>query len=367
MADDDLETLVTKRRVLVVCGAGGVGKTTTSAALAVAAARAGRRVLVLTIDPARRLAQALGLHADAREPRSLPAERLAELQITTGSLDAWMLNPDVIFENIVRTVASTPAQAERIMKTRLFKTLSEMVAGMQEYTAGEALYSFTSSGRYDLVVLDTPPSRNALDFLEAPRRLTTMFDDNALSNFTAKRAGGFFKKAAAILTSVFAKTFGEEFFDELSEFLSSFSGMLTPLRQHAIGVRNLLSSKETAFLIVTGPDEGPVADAEHLRKRLLALGLSCDGAILNRSWASVASNPQSVEAPSHIAGHAAELADWEKSRVARDRGLLLELRARFPGVPVFAAPYLISSIDTVAGIGALASGLVAAESERLSA
>ena len=167
----ELEALITTKKVLVCCGAGGVGKTTTAAALALAAARSGRRVLVLTIDPAKRLAQALGIREHMRHPTPLSPETLAQAGVTTGTLDAWMLNPDVVFEGLVHRMAPTMAQAERVLKSRLFRHLSELVAGMQEYTAAEALYELSTTGRYDLVVLDTPPARNALDFLEALGKL----------------------------------------------------------------------------------------------------------------------------------------------------------------------------------------------------
>jgi anion-transporting ArsA/GET3 family ATPase len=141
----DLAKLVAEKKVIVCCGAGGVGKTTTAAAIGLAGARLGRRVLVLTIDPAKRLAQAMGLSQHMREPAPVTKERLAEAGVTTGTLDAWMLNPDVVFESLVRRMAPTRDQADRILASRLFRHLSELVAGMQEYTAAEALYELSSS------------------------------------------------------------------------------------------------------------------------------------------------------------------------------------------------------------------------------
>jgi anion-transporting ArsA/GET3 family ATPase len=242
MAPPDLHTLVTTKKVIVACGAGGVGKTTTSAAVALSAAKAGRRVLVLTIDPAKRLAQALGIREHMRHPTPLSRETLAEAGITTGSLDAWMLNPDVVFESLVHRMAPTKAQAERVLSSRLFKHLSELVAGMQEYTAAEALYDLSTSGRYDLVVLDTPPARNALDFLEAPGKLARFLDERIISLFLPTTAKGLFKKAQELIGTVFARVFGAEFFSELQEFLAAFTGMFGPMRAHAEGVRKLLTS-----------------------------------------------------------------------------------------------------------------------------
>ncbi|MBL9037708.1 MAG: AAA family ATPase, partial [Archangium sp.] len=193
VATEALNTVITSKRVIVCCGAGGVGKTTTSAALALAAARSGRRVLVLTIDPAKRLAQALGLKDHMRTPTPIPKEKLDEAGVTTGTLHAWMLNPDVVFEALVRRLATSPAQAKRILDSRLFRHLSELVAGMQEYTAAEALYELSQSGAYDLIVLDTPPARNALDFLEAPGKLAKFLDEKILNLFLPGKTRGLFK------------------------------------------------------------------------------------------------------------------------------------------------------------------------------
>src|SRR4051794_17026632 len=149
--------LIKDATVIVCCGAGGVGKTTTSAALALGAAKLGRRVLVLTIDPARRLAQAMGIPENSVRPVTISPEQLRAVGVEQGALDAWMLNPRVVFDGLVRKLAPTPAQAERILKLRLYQALSDLVAGMQEYTAAEALFGFSTSGAYDLIVLDTPP------------------------------------------------------------------------------------------------------------------------------------------------------------------------------------------------------------------
>ncbi len=282
-----LDQLVTDKKVIVCCGAGGVGKTTTAAALALAAAQRGRRVLVLTIDPARRLAQAMGLGDRMREPAAVSDERLAAVGVTTGRLDAWMLNPDVVFESLVGRMASTPEQAQRILQSRLFRHLSELVAGMQEYTAAEALYDFTVSGRYDLVVLDTPPARNALDFLEAPGKLARFLDERILSLFLPSRTRGLglFKKAGELIGTVFNRVFGAEFFSEIQEFLGAMSGMFGPMRAHAEGVRALLTDSDAAFLLVTSPDQAALADARYFRDRIADMKLPFAGFVLNRSWA----------------------------------------------------------------------------------
>jgi anion-transporting ArsA/GET3 family ATPase len=362
-----LAELVATRKVIVCCGAGGVGKTTTSAALGLAAARQGRRVLVLTIDPAKRLAQAMGLSEHMREPAPVSRERLLEAGVTTGSLDAWMLNPGVVFEGIVRRMAPTAAQAERVLASRLYRVLSELISTMQEYTAAEALYELSSSGRYDLVVLDTPPARNALDFLEAPGKLARFLDERILSLFLPSKASGgsFFKRATELIGTVLGKLFGAEFFAEVQEFMGAMSGMFGPMRKHAEGVRKLLTSGESTFLLVTSPDQAALADARYFRDRIHQMGLPFAGFVLNRSWVRTDGfvDPSTLElSPSPPLASGLEklkaLARVELARVERDQQLLAQLQAEVPATAfAVAAPYLGEAIEDLRGIGALARGL----------
>ncbi len=361
----DLGQLVAEKKVIVCCGAGGVGKTTTAAAIGLSAARKGRRVLVLTIDPARRLAQAMGLSEQMREPAAVSKERLAEAGVTTGTLDAWMLNPDVVFESLVRRMAPNPEQAQRILDSRLFRHLSELVAGMQEYTAAEALYELSTSGRYDLVVLDTPPARNALDFLEAPGKLARFLDERILSLFLPSKSRGLFKKATELIGAVFNKVFGNEFFAEIQEFLGAMSGMFGPMRAHAEGVRKLLTGSESSFLLVTSPDQAALADARYFRDRITGMGLPFAGFVLNRSWVRTEGFVEADSlvldlSPAARAGleKLKPLAQLEHSRVERDRALLAQLRSEVPPTAfAIAAPYLGEAIEDLKGLAALAQGI----------
>jgi anion-transporting ArsA/GET3 family ATPase len=363
----ELGRLVAEKKVIVCCGAGGVGKTTTAAAIGLAGARQGRRVLVLTIDPARRLAQAMGLSQNMREPAPVARERLTDAGVTTGTLDAWMLNPDVVFENLVRRMAPSTEQAERILHSRLFRHLSELVAGMQEYTAAEALYELSTNGQYDLVVLDTPPARNALDFLEAPGKLARFLDERILSLFLPSKTRGFFKKATELLGNVFTKVFGAEFFQEIQEFLGAMGGMFGPMRAHAEGVRHLLTSSDSSFLLVTSPDQAALADARYFRDRLHAMGLPFAGFILNRSWVRTEGfvDPSSLKLELDLNPPARSgleklkgLARVELARVARDQALLKQLLDEVPATAfAIAAPYLGEAIEDLKGIGLLAQGL----------
>jgi len=367
MAPLQLQRLLQEKQVIVCCGAGGVGKTTTAAALGLAAARLGRRVLVLTIDPARRLAQAMGLGATRREPTPVPAQRLVEAGITAGTLDAWMLDPDVVFEGLVRRMATSPEQARRIIDSRLFRHLSELVSGMQEYTAAEALHELAGSGRYDLVVLDTPPSRHALDFLEAPGRLARFLDEKILNLFLPRTQKGLFRKATELIATVFTRVFGVEFYGEIQEFLGALGGMFGPMRGHAEGVRALLSSDRAAFLLITSPDQAALGEARYFRDRIRAMGLPFAGFLLNRSWVRPrqSRSPQDLELapPVPEARRTAReklqgLARLELQRVARDQALL-ELLSREVTPPAFAvaAPYVGEAIEDFEGLAALAHGI----------
>lgn len=365
MSTPDLARLVAEKKVIVCCGAGGVGKTTTAAAIGLAAARLGRRVLVLTIDPAKRLAQAMGLSQSMREPASVTRERLLEAGVTTGTLDAWMLNPDVVFESLVRRMAPTPEQAQRILDSRLFRHLSELVAGMQEYTAAEALYELSSSGKYDLVVLDTPPARNALDFLEAPGKLARFLDEKIISLFMPSKSRGIFKKATELIGTVFNKVFGAEFFQEIQDFLGAFSGMFGPMRAHAEGVRSLLTSQSASFLLVTSPDQAALADARYFRDRITGMGLPFAGFILNRSWVRTDGfvDPNTLQFESSATLDSGleklkQLAQVELGRVQRDRALLAQLKGEIPTTAfAIAAPYLGEAIEDLRGLALLARGI----------
>ncbi len=361
-----LSELVATKKVLVCCGAGGVGKTTTAAALALRAAQLGRRVLVLTIDPARRLAQAMGVAEKMTEPAPVSHERLAAAGVTTGTLDAWMLNPDVVFQGLVNRLASTPEQAKRIQESRLFRHLSELVAGMQEFTAAEALYDFSTGGRYDLVVLDTPPARNALDFLEAPGKLARFLDERILSLFlpSKKKGLGLFKKAGELIGTVFNKVFGAEFFKEIQEFLAAMSGMFGPMRAHAEGVRALLTGTESSFLLVTSPDQAALADARYFRERIEAMRLPFGGFILNRSQVRVdgLTLPDAAALSPGAYAKLSRLAQVELERAKRDSALLSQLASEVPpGSFAIAAPYLGDAIEDLKGLSQLAHGIASGD------
>lgn len=365
-AGSQLEDILRTKKVLVLCGAGGVGKTTSSAALALQAASMGRKVLVLTIDPARRLAQALGIPPHAQAPSPVPPDRLAHAGVASGRLDAWMIDPRVVFDQIVRRLAP-PGQAELILRSRMYAHMSELVAGMQEYTAGEAMFHLASSGDYDLVVLDTPPSRNALDFLDAPNRLTRFLDENVVQLFLP-REGGLLRRAGRFVGGVFARVFGEEFITELQEFMGAFSGMFAGMRREADGLRELLESPTSAFLLVTSPEEEALREALFFRDEVTRRKLPFAGFVLNRSHARLAAleHPPVPPAPfSEVVREAVAklrlLGDREQLRARSDAALLGRLtELAGEGRFAVAAPHLGEAVEDLPGLLRLARGMLSA-------
>ena len=280
--------LIDNRRIIVVCGAGGVGKTTTATGLALAAARRGRRVLALTVDPSKRLAQTLGVARNLKEPTSIPQDRLEQAGIEPpGSLEAWMLDPKLVSDRLVARLSKDPEEQARLMNNRIYRGISRMIAGMQEYMAMEALHEFYRNGRYDLVVLDTPPSRNALAFLDGPRRMGQFLDGRIFSLFVPSEERSVVRKAARhLIDRINTLVFGEQTYGDMQEFFGSFGSILKIINSNAGKMLNLLKNRdEVAFLLVTSPTDSSVDDVTDFRKRTVEMGLPCAGFILNRSQA----------------------------------------------------------------------------------
>ncbi len=366
--DTFLAPLVREKKVIVCCGAGGVGKTTTSAALGLAGAAAGRRTLVLTIDPARRLAEAMGLPEASSVPSAIPRDKLERLGLpNVAELHAWMLSPEIVFESMVRRLSSDEGRIQDILNNRLYQALSRIVAGMQEYTAAEALYTLSTNGQYDLVILDTPPSRNALAFLEAPRKLSQFLDERVIGVFLPKNKGAFFRAATDLVDRVFSRAFGDGFYEELQRFLGAFSGMFGGMRAHADAVRKLLTSNDAAFVLVTSPEPAALAESRFFRGQMDHLGLPFAGYVLNRSWAYTRGfvGPERAELPPDADSEhrlalrkLASLADSERRRAERDRELLSKLRASTREAAAIATPHLGGAVEDLAGLSALARNLV---------
>ena len=287
-----LVEVVGSARVVVICGTGGVGKTTVSAALALELAMQGKRALVMTIDPARRLADALGLEAQLNVETEIDlVGLLGEAPPPGGSLHAMMLDARRTFDELVERHARDEASQERIKSNRYYQRASESLSGSQEYMATEQLLKVVQRGDYDAVILDTPPSRNALDFLDAPGRMVSMLADGALKwlrvpeggLFSAGRASqAIFGRGRQAMFGIFERILGSEVIEGLSEFVTAFTGMLDGFRSRAGQVEDLLRSGEVAFVMVVSPSRVSLSEALYFQGRLEEVGIAFSGFVINR-------------------------------------------------------------------------------------
>jgi anion-transporting ArsA/GET3 family ATPase len=273
------------KRVVVCVGSGGVGKTTVSAALALGLAMRGRRVAVVTIDPANRLAAALGLDTLAGEPHRIDPELLGRQGVqVTGELWAMMLDAKRTFDEIVTRLEPDPERLQNILSNPVYRELSTAIAGSQEMSAIAKLYELHEEHDFDTIVLDTPPSRNALDFLNAPSRLLGFIDGRALQVFLAPSGltARLFGRTTGIVFGIFARVTGIDMFAELSRFFGSLTGVIDGFGEQARAVAELLRAPSTAFVIVTSPEPEPAREAAFLAARLRESEMTRGGLIVNR-------------------------------------------------------------------------------------
>jgi anion-transporting ArsA/GET3 family ATPase len=273
------------KRIVICAGSGGVGKTTTSAALAMGLAAEGKRVAVVTIDPARRLAHALGLDDLGNEPHLIDPARLAGHGIEVrGELWAMMLDPKRTFDELIERLAPDDRAREEVIANRIYQQLSSAVAGSQEFTAVAKLYDLDRSGRFDVLVLDTPPSRNALDFLDAPERLTGFFEGRALRVFLAPTglAARVMGAGTGVVSAVLKRLTGVDFLEDLGVFFRALGGMIDGFKERAAGVDALLRDEGTAFIVVTSPEREPVEEAIFFAGKLHDAGMPFGGLVVNR-------------------------------------------------------------------------------------
>lgn len=278
----DVDTLLDDpgTRVVVCCGAGGVGKTTTAAALGLRAAERGRRVVVITVDPARRLAQSLGLASLDNSPRriELPGE-------VPGELHAMMLDMKRTFDEVVEEHAD-PERARQILSNPFYKTLSTSFSGTQEYMAMEKLGQLRQSDEWDLIVVDTPPSRSALDFLDAPKRLGRFLDGKLITFLNAPASAGTFRLLGAgfnLVTSVIGKVVGTQFLADLRSFVSAFDTVFGGFQERAERTYRSLQVPGTAFVVVATPEADALREASYLMQRLSSESMPLAGLVLNRA------------------------------------------------------------------------------------
>jgi anion-transporting ArsA/GET3 family ATPase len=276
-AGTGLGDLVASAGILVCCGSGGVGKTTTAAALALEGAALGRRSVVVTIDPAKRLADTLGVASLTNTPSRIEGD-------WPGELWAMMLDTKSTFDDLVAKHSADAGQARRILDNRFYRNISSALSGTQEYMAGEKLYELHEEDAFDLVVVDTPPTRHALDFVDASRRLTS-FLDHRLYRLLMSPTRAYLRAvnlAAQAFVRTVSKVVGGEVLDDALAFFSAFEGMEEGFRDRAERVQALLGDDATAFILVTSPRADTVAEATFFASKLEESGISVAALILNR-------------------------------------------------------------------------------------
>jgi anion-transporting ArsA/GET3 family ATPase len=283
----DLAKVLDTHRVIVCVGSGGVGKTTTSAALAVRAASGGRRVLCLTIDPAKRLAQSLGLSELQGSEQQVSRELFQQQGLPLrGSLSAMMLDMKRTFDDLIARHASTPEQCQRILDNRLYQYVSTSLAGTQEYMAMEKLHAVRRDPRFDLIVLDTPPTSNALDFLDAPQKLVGAIDSPVMRWFVDTLQGapglGLVGRGAAFVLKGLGRFTGTEFLQHVGQFVTELNELFGGFRERAKAVYEDLKGPDVAFVIVTSPSPGTVAEAIFFTRKLREYGISPRAMVVNR-------------------------------------------------------------------------------------
>jgi anion-transporting ArsA/GET3 family ATPase len=356
-------------RIVVCCGSGGVGKTTTAAALALRAAeRHGRRTVVLTIDPARRLAQSLGLTELDNTPRRVKG---VPVEAGGGELHAMMLDMRRTFDEVV-LAHTDPQRAAEIFANPFYQAMSSTFAGTQEYMAMEKLGQLHARGEWDLIVVDTPPSRSALDFLDAPARLSRFLDGRMLRLLLAPARTGkrsVFSLVTAsfgVFSKVVQKVLGAQLLTDLSGFVAALDSMFGGFRQRAEATYRVLQARETAFLLVAAPEPDAVREAAYFADRLQGDRMPLAGLVLNRVHRPAAGTPsaeESLAAADRLAalgGHEATVEILRAhaalvAQAARQRRTAQTFTDAFPTVPtvsVAAQPVDVHDIDGLRTIGA---------------
>jgi anion-transporting ArsA/GET3 family ATPase len=362
-------------RIVVCCGAGGVGKTTTSAALALAAAQAGRTVVVLTIDPARRLAQSLGLGELDNEPRKVDVPGVA------GELHAMMLDMKRTFDDVV-VAHSTPERAQQILENPFYQALSSSFAGTQEYMAMEKLGQLRAADHWDLIIVDTPPSRSALDFLDAPNRMSRFLDGTMIRLLTAPaRAGGRagMKLVGAgflVFSRIISKILGGQLLRDISAFVSALDTMFGGFRERATATYEMLRMPGTWFVVVATPEPDALREASYFVDRLNAEGMPLAGLVVNRSHPPATTALSATRAE----GAAEEVLETEEenaelvagalrvhaermTQAAREQRLADRFTSAHPEVPIRAVPAAAGDVHDLDGLRMMGAELIDPEED----
>jgi anion-transporting ArsA/GET3 family ATPase len=382
--------LLEGKEICICAGSGGVGKTTTSAAVALEMARRGKKVAVLTIDPAKRLANSLGLPELGNQETLVDPSRFAEAGIEMrGELWAMMLDAKRTFDELVERHAPDEQTRDRILENRIYQEISNAMAGSQEYMAMEKVYELHQEARYDLLVLDTPPTRYALDFIEAPERMTRFIEGKSLQFFLKPGRFGMkmLGRSGGILFSVLKRITGIDLLQDLSDFFQSFGDMAEGFSERAQRVKDLLGDRRTTFLLVTAPERDPIDEAFYFWRRLKEAKLPFGGFVVNKvhpdylQVAEGAGSDTAGEALERLVPElersldgtpgAAELArkvaeNFQNYRMLaeRDRENLKLLTERITEDCVLEVPYFDEDIHDIAGLAQVNRYLFADAAER---
>ncbi len=363
MTFTSIEDLVERSSVVVCCGSGGVGKTTTAAVLALGAAARGRKAVVVTIDPAKRLADALGLAGLTNTPARINGD-------WPGELWAMMLDTEATFDALVSRHAGSPEQSEKILSNRFYRNIAGAMSGTQEYMASEKLYELAVEHDFDLIVVDTPPTRNALDFLEAPNRLARFLDHRLYRMVTAPTRG--LVKAVNVAAQGFfrsvGKVVGGDVIADAIAFFAAFDGMEEGFKHRAQAVEKLLRAPETAFILIASPHADTVGEASYFAKRLKEMGIEVSGLIVNR----VHPDPGGPTLPAAAAARAETLrgsaigAQFEALARLRQVALgemehVAEITSQIGSAPVRMVPYLPFEVHDLETLQAFADALITPE------
>jgi anion-transporting ArsA/GET3 family ATPase len=370
-----VQELLEGKRVCVCGGSGGVGKTTTSAAVALGMAARGAKVAVVTIDPAKRLANALGLEELANAPRRVEPERLAAAGIEgDGELWAMMLDPKRTFDELIERIAPDPGRAQEIKENRVYRELSTAVSGSQEFSAVAKLFELDREGDFDLLVLDTPPSRNALDFLDAPGRLTSFLEGRALKSLVRPTGLGMrvLGRGAAPFLAGLRRVTGVDLLTDLSTFFTLLGSMTDDFSERAREVELMLRAPTTAFVLVTSAQRAAIDEAIWFRRTLQESGLPFAGVIVNRVHHDVLGDAEAEDLraalasrlPAGLAARVAENFSDYHLLARRDARNVQRLDAELGDRPLLLVPHLDDDVHDVDGLLRVRRFLFASEAER---
>ena len=373
-----LGDILAGKEICICAGSGGVGKTTTSAAIATGMAAQGMKVCVLTIDPAKRLADSLGLEELGNEARRVDPALFEKQGVEMkGELWAMMLDAKATFDELIARQAPDEESRDRVLENRIYQQISGALAGSQEYMAMEKLFELHTEGEFDLLVLDTPPTRNALDFLDAPKRLTQFIEGRSMKMFmkptglAAKVAG----RGTSVVLGVLKRILGFDLLSDLAEFFNAFSGMVEGFQARAKRVDKLLADPGTCFLVVCGPQSEPVNEAVYFHRKLVEAKLPFGGVIVNKvHYPAEELGERGEDLPAALAEKlgdqdlarrvAANFSDYQ-ALAERDARNIERLANELHTRGVIRVPYLDEDVHDLAGLAEINRYLFATGKERV--